>query len=43
VVDPERAFALSMRFIAGELGFEWSGRRRKHRGNRQAGQADQAR
>ena len=29
VVDPERAFDLSMRFIADQLGFEWSGRRGK--------------
>jgi AcrR family transcriptional regulator len=27
VVGPERAFDLSMRFIADQLGFEWSGRR----------------
>jgi AcrR family transcriptional regulator len=43
VVDPERAFTLSMRVIADQLGFEWSGRRSRHRANRQAGQADQAR
>jgi hypothetical protein len=25
-VSPERAFELSMRFVSGQLGFEWSGR-----------------
>jgi AcrR family transcriptional regulator len=29
VVGPVRAFDLSMRFIADQLGFEWSGRRKK--------------
>ena len=35
-VGPERAFDLTMRFIADQLGFEWSGRRRKRARNRQA-------
>ncbi len=34
VVGPERAFDLTMRFIAGQLGFEWSGSRRKRERNR---------
>jgi AcrR family transcriptional regulator len=37
VVGPERAFDLSMRFIADQLGFEWSGRRRKRARNRHTG------
>jgi AcrR family transcriptional regulator len=37
VVGPERAFDLSMRFIADQLGFEWSGERRKRAVSRQAG------
>ena len=45
VVGPERAFDLSMRFIADQLGFEWSGDRTKRGGDRQAGdgRADQPR
>jgi AcrR family transcriptional regulator len=39
VVDPQRAFDLTMRFIAGQLGFEWPGRRRTAGDNRQAGHA----
>jgi BetI-type transcriptional repressor, C-terminal len=40
VVGPERAFDLSMRLIADQLGFEWSGRRRKRGRNRPAGHAE---
>jgi AcrR family transcriptional regulator len=45
VVGPERAFDLSMRFIADQLGFEWSGDRTKRGRDRQAGhgRADQPR
>jgi AcrR family transcriptional regulator len=38
VVGPERAFDLTMRFIADQLGFEWSGERSK-RGRHLADQA----
>jgi AcrR family transcriptional regulator len=34
VVGPERAFDLTMRFIADQLGFAWSGRRRTRGGHR---------
>jgi AcrR family transcriptional regulator len=37
VVGPDRAFDLSMRFIADQLGFEWSGDRTKRGRDRQAG------
>jgi hypothetical protein len=44
VVGPERAFDLSMRFISDQLGFEWSGRRRKAHGrSRPGGPVDQPR
>jgi AcrR family transcriptional regulator len=45
VVGPERAFDLSMCFIADQLGFEWSGRQSKRGRVRQAGRdrADQPR
>jgi AcrR family transcriptional regulator len=45
VVCPERAFDLSMRFMADQLGFEWSGDRTKRGRDRQAGhgRADQSR
>jgi AcrR family transcriptional regulator len=36
VVGPELAFDLTMRFIADQLGFEWSGEGRKRAGSRQA-------
>jgi AcrR family transcriptional regulator len=43
VVGPERAFDLTMSFIADQLGFKWSGERRHAAGSRQAGRhpADQ--
>ena len=45
VVGPERAFDLSMRFIADQLGFEWPGDRTRRGRDRQAGdgRADQPR
>jgi AcrR family transcriptional regulator len=45
VIGPKRAFDLSMRFIADQLGFEWSGDRTKRGRDRQAGhgRADQPR
>jgi hypothetical protein len=30
-VDPERAFELSMRFAASQLGFDWAGRSAQER------------
>jgi AcrR family transcriptional regulator len=39
VAGPERAFDLSMRFIADQLGFEWSGRRGADTGGRPPGSA----
>jgi hypothetical protein len=45
VIGPKRAFDLSMRFIADQLAFEWSGDRTKRGRDRQAGhgRADQPR
>ena len=43
VVGPERAFDLTMRFIADQLGFEWTGQRSKRSASGRAGRglADQ--
>jgi AcrR family transcriptional regulator len=42
VVDPARAFELSMLFIADHLGFEWDGGHRRRAANRQADHAVRA-